>query len=295
MPRPSALLIALALPLLASFSDAFSLAPSLRPGRPNPAAGVHRARPAAARTVLCSAEAPALSNAPEEEAATPIYACPQCGTPCSLDQGSCGECGAPFTPRGGFVDMTPEATKVDAPKEESEVRRGQAGSILATAIASSGVQLPGRPLRQELFRTPMVSWMYERGWRNSFKQAGFPGIEREFELVQEFFEDKANKTVIDLSCGSGLMVRRLASSDRYGKVIAVDFSESMLGEVVKRAEEEKCPSFDVVRADVANMPFGDNTIDAIHSGEGVGCRVEWDALSDPVSSEVLCRVRCCVE
>jgi len=176
--------------------------------------------------------------------------------------------------------MTPDATKVDAPKEENAVQRGQAASILATVFASSGVQLPGRPLRQELFRTPMVSWMYERGWRNSFKQAGFPGIEKEFELVQEFFEDKANKTVIDLSCGSGLMVRRFASSERYAKVIAVDFSESMLGEVVKRAEEENCPSFDVVRADVAKMPFADNAVDAIHSGAALHC---WPSVQDGLS------------
>ena len=38
----------------------------------------------------------------------------------------------------------------------------------------------------------------------------------------------SDQTVIDLSCGSGLMARRLAKSRRFGRVIAVDFSENML-------------------------------------------------------------------
>ena len=34
--------------------------------------------------------------------------------------------------------------------------------------------------------------------------------------------------MVDLSCGSGLMARRLAKSRRFGRVVAVDYSESML-------------------------------------------------------------------
>ena len=63
----------------------------------------------------------------------------------------------------------------------------------------------------------------------------------------------------------------------FGKVIAVDFSESMLGEVIKRAKEEDCPDFDVVRADVANMPFCDASVDAIHSGAALHC---WPSVQD---------------
>jgi len=48
-----------------------------------------------------------------------------------------------------------------------------------------------------------VSFLYERGWRESFAQAGFPGIEKEYELAMDFFENARGKTVMDLSCGSG--------------------------------------------------------------------------------------------
>jgi len=141
----------------------------------------------------------------------------------------------------------------------------------------SNAQLSGQPLRQELFRTPLVSFLYERGWRNSFAQAGFPGIEKEYELAMEFFENARGKTVMDLSCGSGLMVRRLAKSQAFGKVIAVDFSESMLEEVDRRRKEEQCPEFDLVRADVANLPFSTDGVDAIHSGAALHC---WPYVQD---------------
>lgn len=42
-------------------------------------------------------------------------------------------------------------------------------------------------------------------------------------------------------------------------------------QVVTRAKEEMCPPFDVVRADVASMPFCDGSIDAIHSGAALHC------------------------
>ena len=55
------------------------------------------------------------------------------------------------------------------------------------------------------------------------------------------------------------MVRRLANSKAFSKVVAVDFSESMLEEVERRRKEEQCPDFDRVRADVANLPFASDS------------------------------------
>lgn len=34
-----------------------------------------------------------------------------------------------------------------------------------------------------LFQRPFVSWLYERGWRQSFDANGFPGIDEEFKQV----------------------------------------------------------------------------------------------------------------
>ncbi|EPS57983.1 hypothetical protein M569_16834, partial [Genlisea aurea] len=35
------------------------------------------------------------------------------------------------------------------------------------------------PARTELFRSPLVSFLYERGWRQNFNRSGFPGPEEE--------------------------------------------------------------------------------------------------------------------
>jgi hypothetical protein len=135
-------------------------------------------------------------------------------------------------------------------EEENAATRFGSNPIVNALIASAGLQLPGRPLRQvgilpltpsslmafftvqqpvrqalcacsaavlsfeqacqmrmrdgrsasltswcphhaqELFRTPYVSYLYERGWRNSFAQAGFPGIDKEYKLVLDFFQGR---------------------------------------------------------------------------------------------------------
>jgi len=230
-----------------------------------------------------------LADAPQPPAqdawtAAALYACPQCGSGISLDDVSCPSCGAPISTNEGFTDLTPDATAPVAPAvEATDAQRFlddlRKNPLVSAALSGGGLPLPGQPLRQELFRTPVLSFLYERGWRDGFKQAGFPGIEKEFEMAMEFFQvaREGNGTVIDLSCGSGLMVRRLAKSQQFGKVIAVDFSENMLKEVIRRSEEEKVPTFDLVRADVAKMPFGTASVDAIHAGAALHC---WPSVQD---------------
>lgn len=38
---------------------------------------------------------------------------------------------------------------------------------------------------QELFRSPLISFVYERGWRQGFSWAGFPGVDKEYEMAME--------------------------------------------------------------------------------------------------------------
>ena len=59
------------------------------------------------------------------------------------------------------------------------------------------------------FETPQVAFAYERGWRDSFKRAGFPGPDEETRLAMDALGDAARGGVIvDASCGSGLFSRR---------------------------------------------------------------------------------------
>lgn len=156
--------------------------------------------------------------------------------------------------RSGFVDMTPNASVTP--------------SLLQNVLTQRSSQW--------LFQLPIVSFAYERGWRSGFQRAGFPGNEKELDFFLDFAAPAA--TVLDMSCGSGLMSRRLATSGEFGHVVAADYSESMLRQTVAYARRDvTVPEFDVVRADVACLPFVGNAFDAVHCGAALHC---WPNLQD---------------
>lgn len=134
-------------------------------------------------------------------------------------------------------------------------------------------------VQTQLFRSPFISFLYERGWRQQFAAAGFPGIDQEFKEVQAYFAPVAGGVVVDLSCGSGLMTRRLVTSGDYARVLALDYSESMLTETARRVKEESVPldRLQLVRADVAALPLQPGTVDAIHAGAAMHC---WPQLDE---------------
>ena len=59
-----------------------------------------------------------------------------------------------------------------------------------------------------LFTSPSVSFAYERGWRQGFASAGFPGPDKEAELAMEYFapavaKAKGSSVLVDMSCATG--------------------------------------------------------------------------------------------
>ena len=77
---------------------------------------------------------------------------------------------------------------------------------LRMAGAMAGVDDSYVPMR-DLFTSPAVSFAYERGWRQGFASAGFPGADDEFAMVKDFFQpviaNEANNVVVDMSCATG--------------------------------------------------------------------------------------------
>ncbi|KAL5552487.1 hypothetical protein UlMin_039888 [Ulmus minor] len=68
----------------------------------------------------------------------------------------------------------------------------------------------------ELFRTPLVSFLFERGWRQRFSVwGGFPGLEK---------QSVVGGNIVDASCGSGLFSRLFAKSGLFSLVDALDYS-----------------------------------------------------------------------
>ncbi|MBA0690210.1 hypothetical protein Goari_007902, partial [Gossypium aridum] len=150
-----------------------------------------------------------------------------------------------------------------------------------------------KPVRTELFRSPLVSFLYERGWRQNFNLSGFPGADEEFRMAQEYFKPAEGGTLVDVSCGSGLFSRKFAKSGTYSGVIALDFSENMLRQcngfikqdasLLARADQYFigiCSNIALVRADVSRLPFSSGSIDAVHAGAALHC---WPSPSNAIA------------
>ncbi|CAL6273548.1 predicted protein [Bathycoccus prasinos] len=145
-----------------------------------------------------------------------------------------------------------------------------------------------------LFETPIVSNAYERGWRDSFAWAGFPGKEKEFDVAMRFVRENTNQrqqqnqkqqlgeVVLDVSCGSGLFARKFVDSKAFVRVVASDFSENMLIEASQFAREENIDAnvITFVRADVGRLPFETGSVDVVHAGAALHC---WPSPTQAVA------------
>ncbi len=127
----------------------------------------------------------------------------------------------------------------------------------------------------QLFANSVFPWFYEKilpiFWAMGLR--GIGGIEKEFKETIEFFGRDPN-TVMDLSCGTGIMARKLARSQFYQHIIALDYSESMLSVLRQQMNVEKIPAsenFVVMRGDAESLPLMSNSLDAIYVGAAMHC------------------------
>ena len=121
---------------------------------------------------------------------------------------------------------------------------------------------------------PLVSFVYERGWRQGFASAGFPGADVEFDAAMAYLAPAQGGTLMDLSCGSGLFTRRFVKSSLFAQVIAADFSETMLQQTRQFISEDPAispESYCLVRCDAARLPFASGSLDAVHAGAAIHC------------------------
>ncbi|KAK4434194.1 putative methyltransferase, chloroplastic [Sesamum alatum] len=159
------------------------------------------------------------------------------------------------------------------------------GSHLDLTITGRG-KVYGEPMAAstEIFRSPLVSFLYERGWRQSFSfWGGFPGPEKEFELIKEYLKPVLGGNIVDASCGSGMFSRLFAKSGLFSLVVALDFSESMLQQCydfVKQEDNFPEENLILVRADISRLPFASSTMDAVHAGAALHC---WPSPSAAVA------------
>lgn len=126
----------------------------------------------------------------------------------------------------------------------------RAGYIDTTGDVTSNAVLPSlsTPLRQATFQLPTVAFAYERGWRNQFKRAGFPGPEAEAKLAMDYLlpaltpeSSVPPSTLLDMSCATGILTRQFQTllqtdhADKDVRLIGADISHAMLSDAVSRA------------------------------------------------------------
>ena len=169
---------------------------------------------------------------------------------------------------------------------------------LRSALSSAGLPIGEDyiPMR-DLFTSPAVSFAYERGWRQGFAQAGFPGPDKEAEMAMEYFEASmsrdSTRVLVDMSCATGLFTRRFAASGKYKRVLGCDYSDSMLTEARRRIRsspelrnlKSTDTQLDLVRLDVGQIPMQSDSIDALHAGAAMHC---WPDL--PMAASEIHRV-----
>ncbi|KAJ9545980.1 hypothetical protein OSB04_025687 [Centaurea solstitialis] len=162
---------------------------------------------------------------------------------------------------------------------------GGNGTHLDLTVASGSKKYgENMPASSEVFRLPLVSFLYERGWRQGFSLwGGFPGPEKEFDMMKDYLKPIVGGSIIDASCASGMFSRIFAKSGLFSLVVALDFSESMLKQCydfIKQEENISKENLILVRADIARLPFASSSIDAVHAGAALHC---WPSPSAGVA------------
>lgn len=167
-----------------------------------------------------------------------------------------------------IVDMTP--TEVSTKSEKyANVKASGANCITNT-----------KPLRQQLFTSPLISTLYERVlpplWSAGLR---IGGPDEEYKSAASFLIGNGNSIALDMSCGTGFVGRRFASSGLFEQVFALDYSEQMLNECVASIQREN--EFDspivIVRGDAGSLPFNDNSFDCVHWGAAMHCVPDAEA------------------
>ncbi|CAN5488546.1 class I SAM-dependent methyltransferase [soil metagenome] len=131
----------------------------------------------------------------------------------------------------------------------------------------------------------------KQSW-NKFSQ----GWKKWDDLVMDFLKPMGSKIiqlldvkdgdmVLDVAAGTGEPGLTIASKIPNGKVIFTDLSEGMLEVALENAEKKGLKNVETVVADVSELPFDENTFDA------VSCRFGFMFFPDMLmAARELCRV-----
>jgi ubiquinone/menaquinone biosynthesis C-methylase UbiE len=122
----------------------------------------------------------------------------------------------------------------------------------------------GKHPGQKLMVSSALPLVYERLWRpiggRLFMGAMVPRMADERKMALEMLDLGPGDRVLDVACGPGNFTRRFAEAAPEGLVVGIDASATMLARAV---DEGAPPEVAYVRGDAENLPFADETFDAV--------------------------------
>ena len=123
-------------------------------------------------------------------------------------------------------------------------------------------------LGQDLMLTGIVPRIYERWWRPMLgrvvKGVFGPSWEEEKRIARLLLGLTPGDGVLDVACGTGPFTRDFARAvGPEGLVVGIDVSETMLGRAVGDTREARLDQVAFVRGDASELPFRDQTFDAV--------------------------------
>lgn len=125
--------------------------------------------------------------------------------------------------------------------------------------------------------------VYENWWRPAwgrlFKGVLGPGMADERRIARLLMGLSPGDGVLDVACGTGSFTRDFARVvDRHGLVVGLDASQTMLRRAVAETSKDDLPQVGYVRGDVVDMPFRDESFDA------VCCFAALNLFADPMAA-----------
>jgi ubiquinone/menaquinone biosynthesis C-methylase UbiE len=146
-------------------------------------------------------------------------------------------------------------------KAQTSVAAGPYLDLLEGELASTGTT-------QDLMKTGFVPRIYERWWRPALGQIakGFtgPGMDEEIRIARLLLGLGPGDGVLDVACGPGNFSRAFARAvGDSGLVVGIDASETMLERGAEELRRSRLGNLALVRGDATNLPFVDDSFDAV--------------------------------
>jgi SAM-dependent methyltransferase len=166
----------------------------------------------------------------------------------------------------GAGDAIERALPLIAPDQRPENLAAATRHGYLDLLGGAGPESTGTA--QDLMLTGVVPRIYERWWRPALGRVAKgvlgPGMADEHRIARLLLGLTPGDGVLDVACGPGNFTRDFARSvGPDGLSVGIDLSETMLARGVRDTRAEKLDQVAYVRGDAAELPFRDQSFDAV--------------------------------